>query len=88
MNVTAISFLAEYITHHDASFLAENEAELYNTEYCIIPYNVYNAGVIFYDAIYTNDLEDEHYSDQNNIFLVSEISVAREEVKEYQETHF
>ena len=88
MNETAISFLAEYTEHHDASFLAENEAELYNTEYCIIPYEVCNAGVIFFDALFINDLEEEHFSDQSNVFLVSEISDAREEVKEYQETHF
>ncbi len=82
MNKDAINFIVEYMTNNDMSLLNEVENELYNSEYLVIGYSVVNAGVIFESAIFINDLEDEHYSDQSNIFLVSEVSDAHDEIRE------
>jgi len=80
MRTEAQNFIVDYMLQTDMKLLVDVEAELYNNEYLIIGYNVSNSGVYFDEAIFINDLEEEHYSDQAQIFLVSEVSDSYEAI--------
>ncbi len=82
MTTEAQNFIRDYMIQTDIQLLAEVEAELYNKEYLVIGYNVGNAGITFDEVIFINDLEEEHYNDQSQIFLVSEVSDSSEEINE------
>jgi len=82
MTTETQNFIRDYMIQTDIQLLAEVETELYNKEYLVIGYNVCNAGVTFDEAIFINDLEEEHYNDQSQIFLVSEVSDSSEEINE------
>ena len=80
MRTEALNFIVDYTIEVDANFLAENEAELYISEYAVFEYYVTNSGVVYNEVRYINDLEESDYSDTANIFLVSEISDSRDEL--------
>jgi len=82
MTNEAQTFIKDYMVETDIQLLSEVDSELYNKEYLVIGYSVTNAGVVYDEAIFINDLEDEHYNDQPQIFLVSEVSDDREEIEQ------
>jgi len=82
MTTEAQNFIRDYMISTDIKLLSEVESELYNNEYLVIGYSVNNSGVTFEEAIFINDLEEEHYSDESQIFLVSEVSDDSEEINE------
>ncbi len=84
MNELALNFLASY-AYQNSQFFGDVLDNEYIYGYCVIGFHIANHGIVFEDAIFINDLEDEGYPDQSQIFLVSEISDNYIEIKKIVE---
>jgi len=82
MNELALNFITDYIITTDVNFLNEVNEELYNSEYVVIPFSVTNTGVTYEEAIFINDLEEKHYSDETQIFSVVDLTRFEDEINE------
>ena len=72
--------IIDYIINNDMNLLNEISANEFKYEYLILEYAVFNTGVVWMDAVWTNDLED--YPEQSIVYYVEDLNYQLEELKQ------
>ena len=72
--------IIDYMINNDMHLLAEISSNEFTYENLILEYTVTNAGVVWMDAVWTNDLED--YPEQSVIYCVEDLNYQLDELKQ------